>query len=301
MSDTTLDDPEAEEGMTAVSAVHIPLDDEPASEVIDLRDVPPDPSSVAEAAVAPTVDRFEARRRRVERTARRRRLRRLGAVVAAVALVALVWAAFSTPWLTLQQLDIHPGTRMGVNEIEAAAGVSTGDRLLTLDTGAVERRLEASPWVERASVAVRWPTTLRIRIVERRPIGVAVGGGAPAMAVVDGGVVAGPVGPADAEVVPLDLGSAPRWGRRLPAAAVEAVTAVGALPRTVAAEVSGARLTLLGGIELDLRRGGVVVFGPPEQLEAKYAALEAILGGEVDLRGLRRLDVSVPSAPTITR
>lgn len=301
VTDATVTYTPAVETLAERASIHIPLDDDPDAEVIDLREATAVQSAGDDGVVTVAGDRFEARRRRVERSARRRRLRRLGYVATVLFLAALTWGAFSSPWLTLQHFDIHPGERVGVNELEAISELSTGDRLLTLDTGGVARRIEGLPWVERASVSVRWPTTLRIRIVERRPVGVVAAEGSPAMAVVAGGVVAGPAGPADAAVVPLVLDTVPRRGRHLSEADLEAVAAVGALPATVASEVSGARLTTAGGIELDLRRGGIVVFGPPDQLRAKFAALETILGGEVDLRGLSRLDVSVPSAPTITR
>jgi hypothetical protein len=55
-----------------------------------------------------------------------------------------------------------------------------------------------------------------------------------------------------------------------------------------------------GGLELQLRDGGVVRLGPPDQVAAKLAAAVTVLeqarpGGDIVL------DVRVPAAPVLTR
>lgn len=48
-------------------------------------------------------------------------------------------------------------------------GVMAGN-FITADTGTIQRSLEAFPWVRRASVTRVWPDTLRVAIVEQRPL-----------------------------------------------------------------------------------------------------------------------------------
>lgn len=56
------------------------------------------------------------------------------------------------------------------DDVLRALGIATGDPILALDLEAAQARLEALPWIARASVSRRLPGTVFVRLVERRPI-----------------------------------------------------------------------------------------------------------------------------------
>ena len=221
-------------------------------------------------------------------------------MVGVLCAIALAYGAFSLPVLSLQTFDIGGGEHLGPAEIEAALGVEVGARLLSLDTSALERRLEELPWVRRADVMVRWPNTLRVRVLERDAIGVVTSTGSQPMAVASGGMVAGAAGAGEKTLVVAAVPGSVRRGVRLTTPVADAVRTVGALPASLAAEMAGATIDGSGSIELKMRRGIVVVVGPPEQVRANFDALDAMIGSGIDLRGIRRIDVSVPSAVTMS-
>lgn len=51
-------------------------------------------------------------------------------------------------------------------------GVAIGDPILGFDTAAAQARLEGLPWVERASVGRFLPDTVKVRLVERKPLAI---------------------------------------------------------------------------------------------------------------------------------
>jgi cell division septal protein FtsQ len=83
----------------------------------------------------------------------------------------------ASPRFALRQLRIDPSTHLTREQIAALTGVSTGDRLITLDTDAVAARLAAHPWIASARVRRELPSTLVINLVERRAAAVALMGG----------------------------------------------------------------------------------------------------------------------------
>lgn len=51
-------------------------------------------------------------------------------------------------------------------------GIVIGDPILGFDTAAAQTRLESLPWVERASVGRFLPDTIKVRLVERKPLAI---------------------------------------------------------------------------------------------------------------------------------
>ena len=70
-------------------------------------------------------------------------------------------------------------------------------------------------------------------------------------------------------------------------------------PPPVLARV-GTVADVAGEVELALTSGGVVRFGPPEQVGEKFTAIAAVLA-QVDLKDLAVLDVRIPRTPVLTR
>ena len=125
----------------------------------------------------PGIDpRIRARRIAVRRSTGRRRLRivAVAASVVAVGLVALV--VTRTPLLDVDRVEVvGAGARPSAEDVVAAAGLDPGGQpLLDVDLDAVERRVDALPWVAAADGR---PGTGRARswsrIEERQPVAVA--------------------------------------------------------------------------------------------------------------------------------
>jgi cell division protein FtsQ len=45
-----------------------------------------------------------------------------------------------------------------------------GDGMVSVDLARIARAVEQNPWIDRASVARSWPRTLRVQVVEQRPV-----------------------------------------------------------------------------------------------------------------------------------
>lgn len=63
--------------------------------------------------------------------------------------------------------DLHHVTPGRIRDRVKAA---LSGNFITADTGAVQRSLEALPWIRRASITRVWPDTLRVAVVEQRPL-----------------------------------------------------------------------------------------------------------------------------------
>ena len=68
-------------------------------------------------------------------------------------------------------------------------GISIGEPILGFDTAAAQARLEDLPWVEEASVGRFLPDTIKVRLVERKPIAIWQHEGRFSLIDRDGGVI----------------------------------------------------------------------------------------------------------------
>jgi cell division protein FtsQ len=92
-------------------------------------------------------------------------------VVAAVALAVWIghhWLTTS-PRFAIAAIDVRGCERLDANAVRRATGIATGANVFTLDTAAVERRLEAEPWIASASVERELPDRVIATIEEHVP------------------------------------------------------------------------------------------------------------------------------------
>ena len=118
---------------------------------------------------AKTNRRRTARKPRAQRRAPVHWTRVLALPVALTMLAATFFAAQALLDHPVRQLQLQ-GAFQRVTPIQVEAALAPGlDRgFLSADLGALQRRVEALDWIERARVARRWPDTLVIRIVEHQ-------------------------------------------------------------------------------------------------------------------------------------
>jgi cell division protein FtsQ len=122
-------------------------------------------------------DKREERDRRRRALARRRILAGVGIALLAAAAVWGLVALWKAPLLPIKHLDVSGESRLTRSEVVSAAAVPKDATLLKVSPAQIEDRLEKLPWISDARVSRALPGTLRIAVVERRPVAVVDVGG----------------------------------------------------------------------------------------------------------------------------
>ena len=119
-------------------------------------------SAVLDAASRLTERAAEVRAARVRRA--------LLALLSAVVLAGLGWVLLASPLLAVDEVAVSGTDRTTPQQVTRAAAVVVGTPLARVDVDGVRRRVRALPTVARVEVERAWPTTLRLRVVERRAV-----------------------------------------------------------------------------------------------------------------------------------
>ena len=121
----------------------------------------------------------KARRQRVKMI-----VRWVGGLLGMAALFLGVWHGgawvmrvgfYENEIFTVKTIDVRARGILQPAQLQKMAGVQTGENLFRVDLMRVKRDLELTPLIETAAVERVLPDTLRLRIVERRPIAQVVG------------------------------------------------------------------------------------------------------------------------------
>ena len=238
------------------------------------------PSPVVEAT-----PRLAQRAADERRSRRRRLLRRTGTGMGVVLpVVGLGWVVLGSSLLGVQRLAVSGEHRLTQAEVVAAAHVTDGTPLARLDTAAVRRRIAALPAVESVTVSRSWPHTLRISVVERRPV-VAVVHGTEFQLVDRSGVILADAAGVPSGVVKLESASAE--------ATSAALRVLLGLPHGLAGRLGFVRAPTPEQVTLVLKDGRTVLWGGPVDGPTKASAVLALL----HLPGTI-FDVSAPGVAT---
>ncbi len=127
-----------------------------------------DPLGHARLAIDP---RIRQRRVAIRRSQGRKRLLWLGGATALLMLVVLVVGLAHTPWFGAQAISVtgsHP--RTPDSAIVDAAGLEHHPPLISVNPGAVARRVESLPFIASAKVKRNWPDGVQIAVTERAPV-----------------------------------------------------------------------------------------------------------------------------------
>lgn len=260
-----------------------------------------DDGSQAGFVAAPVDPRFVERRRDVVRSQRQRRLRQLAFVAAAPVLGAAAVLGVYSPLLDIDRIDIIGSDTLNVEELARVGGIEPGDPMLMTSLGEVEDRLGSDPRFERVTVERKWPNTVSIRVSDRRVLA-ALDGPNRSVVIGEGGIVMRETG--DDEFlgriqIATDIDT--EVGERLPDALAAAVEVVTRLPFEVGWNVAQTVINDEGEIVFTMTDDTVAVFGTVENADAKVQSLVTMLTSNVDRHGVCRIDVRVPSAPTVRR
>ena len=247
--------------------------------------------------------RFRQRWIEARRAEGRRRFRVLVGITAVVALGCGGWAATDSVLLDLDRVVVEGAVHTTPDEARFASGLRPGEPMLDIDEKAADRAVESLPWVGEATVHRQWPGQVRIRLTEREAVAVAEADPG-AMALIDGtGRVLewASVAPAGLPVL-AGLPPAGPPGTTLGVGGVATLEVAVALPTELRARIAGLAPAPGSGGEVELRLNpeGMVRLGPPNDLDAKFTAIRAVLA-QVDLRNLAVLDVRRPENPVLTR
>jgi cell division protein FtsQ len=252
--------------------------------------------------------RIRQRRSAVRRLEGQRRLRIVLAVLVCTAVTGAALGVLHSPLLSVGHVSVSGDRHTSRQAVLRATGLDRHPLMVDVDTGRLARRLDALPWVARATVARNWPSTVGISLHERVPAALVTAANGD-WAVTDGAgrVLARATGAAPSP--PPALGTAlptlhgvaqlPALGATLPAPADPALRVLTALQRPLVGQVSSVDVLPDGEVALTLMPGVVVQLGDAEQLQQKLMATLALLS-QVRPASLRTIDVRVPEAPALT-
>ncbi len=223
--------------------------------------------------------------------------------VASVVLAAVAVALARSPLFRVREIRVEGLTHGSPARIVRLAGLSERDGILGLDVDLVRARVESDPWVDHAEIDIDLPSRVTIRITPRSAIATVDLGSGPVLVDAEGEVIATGTGRGLPEIL-----LPPVWIDRLrgetplarPASFAPIARALAALPAEVRGEVLRAEVTSGSGVELLLRDGGRVAYGPPREVAAKAEALDRVLGWAKAVGArIRTVNVMAPSAPAV--
>lgn len=227
----------------------------------------------------------------------RRRRTLVGIVLAAI--VAAGVTVERSSLVALAEVEVTGLERLDAEDVRDVAALPLGTSTLRLPLRAAKERVEALPAVRRATVRRVDPLTVRIDVVERRPV-VMLRGAGETVAVDREGVLIGEADTDDLPVIELAEGALPATGGSIdehPAAA-NAFALHEALPGPLRAEVASYLARGPDQLDLLLERGAVARVGRAERVAEKARALGALLDDLPDEPGWV-LDVRAPSNPVV--
>jgi cell division protein FtsQ len=242
-------------------------------------------------------------RERLVGVRRRQGQHRLRVVLGASGVVGVIVAVvvvLHSPLVRVEHVRVTGAKRTKVAAILRAARLDGHPLMVDVDAGVLARRVEALPWVGHVRASKDYPQTVRLVVTERSPAALVPAGGGTALVDATGrvlDVVANPPAglPRLVGVPPL---GAP--GSVVPDGVRAALSVASAMPPGLVARAPEVAVVDGGELQLHVVPAGVVRFGPPNQVAEKLQAVSTILA-RADLRGLRVVDVRVPSAPVLTR
>jgi cell division protein FtsQ len=244
--------------------------------------------------------RIRERRVAVQRDLGRRRLRLLLTGAGAVAVVTIAFGLTRSPVFDVDEVRVLGAAKTTPAQIAEAGGLDDSPQLADVKPAVVAKRLAALPWVQEAKVVRHWPGTVEVTLLERTPLAT-VPSAAGGWALVDdtGRVLETTPEPAPG-LVQVHSAGAPAPGEHVPAATLGALGVLDALPPSLSERVNGLTVSDDGIIDVHAVGLPIIHFGPPTAVRPKLVALTTLVA-RTNLKGVKAIDVRVPTAPVLTR
>jgi cell division protein FtsQ len=261
--------------------------------------------------------RILQRRVAVIRQHGRRRLRVVALVLAVVTVLVVAWMVLHSGLFSARRISVRGEDHTTEAQVLAASGLADHPPLLDIDSGVEEARIEALPWVAKAQVVRHWPDSVAVTVTERTVVAQIPRTHGVALVDDTGRVLAWSTsaqpGLVDlvTSIIPGRPGTTLSAGQSVERSAGRSIDGPAGGPSGLKAqlEVAGrlppvligrvVQVEVTGGDQIDLSMtGGITaVLGPPDELEAKFEALAAVLAG-ANLAGVGTINVTVPEQPT---
>ena len=219
-------------------------------------------------------------------------------LVAALALGAAyrLWIR-DAPFVSVDRVTV---TGLSTNDAKRvrAALVSTARTMTTLhvERDRLEKVVAGYPVVRALEIETDFPHAMHIRVVEHKPVLVALAGGARLPVAADGTVLDGLPIESPLPVVKTEGGL--RSNRLADADAVGAARIAGAAPAPLRERLREIERDGDRGYVGQLRRGPELVFGSAAHLHAKWVAAARVLA-DGDTQGATYVDLRVPGRPAV--
>ncbi|MYS19602.1 FtsQ-type POTRA domain-containing protein [Streptomyces sp. SID4948] len=207
------------------------------------------------------------------------------------------WAVYGSPWFRARTVAVSGSRELTPNQIRRAAAVPLGGPLISVDTGAVRKRLLAAlPRIDTVEVTHSWPHTVRVRVTERTAAAALESGGSfveidregVRFATVD----RAPKGVPLVQLAPAGTPSLRYFGTTQ--LLRSAIAVAGDLPGTLRGRATAIRVRSYDGITVELTHGREVVWGSAQDGARKAVILSALMKAEPRAT---HFDVSAPTAP----
>ena len=238
-------------------------------------------------------ERF-AERRRSERWRRVRHV--LLGLLGVGAVAGVVWVIWFSSALSVNRIDIDGTTTLKPMDIRSTAAVRLGEPLARVDTVAIESRVAAMERIDRVEVSRHWPRTIRIEVVERKPIAWVMSG--IAIRALDRYGVdfrslrSEPKNLVEVRVETLD----PRKRQQALVSAAAVLDLIRTDDPGLLKKVQYVRVASKDSVQLVLGKNRTVTWGSAGQGQEKLSVLRSLL--KIKARGY---DVSAPEQPTTRR
>lgn len=222
--------------------------------------------------------------------------RRLAALVLAAAALSAVYAFWLRDAGVVKIEDVAVSGLSGPDAGragDALAGAAREMTTLNLDRDRLERTAAAFPTVRALDLNRRFPDGLAIRVIEHQPVAVVVDGDRRVPVAADGSILSGlPVSGRLPELAVDEAASE----RLEPGAGLASARVAGGAPVELRARLASVARGPERGIVITLGDGGTeLIFGPPTQIAAKWAAASRVLADGV--AGASYVDVRLPDRP----
>jgi hypothetical protein len=239
------------------------------------------PLAVSSASMDP---RLRARRIAVRREIGKRRLQWLVVGGGGLLLVAGTLTLLGSSLFSISSVTPSGARRIDAETLHIAIDDLMGTPALLVDTRAIERKLELSPWVQRARVSVDFPHNATIELVERVPIATYGGSDGRFRIMAADGVVVDVIAgrPVDFMLI-RGSGLNVEAGNSAGIAFTRAAALIEALSPTVRSLTLLVNVGDTGDLSLIFRKAGsdkegaTVILGSPSDLLDKLTRLEAFL------------------------